>query len=63
MIKYYFISYAYPGGFGNVISEIKNGIFNLIELTEKLNIDNPNIGKIIILYYKELSEQEYKEFI
>lgn len=63
-MKYYFISYTYltgsAHGFGNMFISIKKGVFNLSEVTEHVK-SKYNFKHLVILYFKEVTEEVYKE--
>lgn len=60
--RYYFVSYAHSKGFGCRTIAIKNPVFYLMEVMEFIKKESLNgESNAVILYYKELSEDEYKE--
>ena len=59
-MKYYFISYAHPRGFGSC--HYKTDKFSK-QKVEKALSEEYELAQVCLVFYKELSEQEYKEFI
>lgn len=54
-MKYYFVSYVYEEGFGCAYQRII-GLYDLLKSTDMLG----HKKRPTILFYKEISEEEYK---
>lgn len=54
IMKYYFISYTIKNGFGNALYETEEPFFNKTKCTKDLKSK-----RSVILYYKEISKEEY----
>ncbi|MDD3038846.1 hypothetical protein [Bacteroides sp.] len=58
--KYYFVSYAYSKGFGNRTLFINDDVFLINEVSEFIKENLIPESDVVILYYKELSKEEYE---
>lgn len=60
--RYYFVSYVHTKGFGCRTIVICGPVFYIMEVAEFIKKEDLNgESNAVILYYKELSEYEYKE--
>lgn len=60
-INYYFVSYMFSGGFGNITLDItgeNSDIFPLRQVERLIN-KNPKIDTAAIMYYKLITKEEF----
>ena len=56
--RYYFVSYSYKTGFGNITFSALGSV-NIKTLQSKIE-DNAKVDKVVVLYYKKISKKTFK---